>query len=542
MATVLLLPVDVALISNTTSSTLGRRKDWATQDQVNNLVYGLEIIYYTLYSVDALLCLIVIPFTYFWYEEYDETEEEEGTQSFASRFWQAAKYTMAFVLLVVIIFLIGFFIPNASELKRHDRKIDYLAGLLKENRGDRALTFALGLLTTIGIVIYSLYTAGGLALLPLSLIKSAPAISAPKLSATTEGNLEQNRERQRQLEARNTGSENGLNNKDRRELDQLHRDERTLVRRQRLAADQSGEGKGVVLKTWRKLSAIFRPITLSTGILLLLVILLLWVSMLITGIDKIKNSLCGIHCGYILGHINIFNPINYVFVQSSKVFPLDYVLFAAIILLFFGGSVIGTATLGIRFLWVQLFEIRKGHTNPQAMLIMTVMLALLVLAINYSIATMLLPAYSTFGPQTYCTRPLKHSGAQPDCTEHLDMVVACSELAASPEAKSVCTPSVGSTFFNRMTLNFPFFGVVDFWAQFAFLAVFMVFFITTLFKTPKLGDEVDEDLEEEEDEGLLASTGRRFGATWEDVRGKVSGRNYGSGNIHGSRPQEDDEE
>ena len=43
--------------------------------------------------------------------------------------------------------------------------------------GERALTFALGLLITIGTVLYVLYTATGLALLPLSFIKSAPSIS-----------------------------------------------------------------------------------------------------------------------------------------------------------------------------------------------------------------------------------------------------------------------------------------------------------------------------------------------------------------------------
>ncbi|KAH0414382.1 hypothetical protein KCU90_g15747, partial [Aureobasidium melanogenum] len=32
LATVLLLPVDVALVSSTTSSKLGRKKDWATPD------------------------------------------------------------------------------------------------------------------------------------------------------------------------------------------------------------------------------------------------------------------------------------------------------------------------------------------------------------------------------------------------------------------------------------------------------------------------------------------------------------------------------
>ncbi|KAL9010755.1 MAG: hypothetical protein Q9180_009261, partial [Flavoplaca navasiana] len=81
LATLLLLPVDVALVSSTTSSKLGRRKDWATDARVDNIVYTLKIVYYALYSLDAVLCLLVIPFTYFWYEEYDEVAAEEGTQT-----------------------------------------------------------------------------------------------------------------------------------------------------------------------------------------------------------------------------------------------------------------------------------------------------------------------------------------------------------------------------------------------------------------------------------------------------------------------------
>lgn len=79
-----------------------------------------------------------------------------------------------------------------------------------------------------------------------------------------------------------------------------------------------------------------------------------------------------------------------------------------------------------------------------------------------------------------------------------------------------------STFLNRVTVNFPFFGALDFWAQFAFLAVFLIVFILSLFRTPKLNlNELDEDAEADEEEGLLASTGRRFGATWQDIRGKT---------------------
>lgn len=490
LATVLLMPVDIALVSSTSSSKDGRKKDWATPDRVENIVYTLKIVYYTLYSLDAILCLLVVPFTYFWYEEYDEGATEDGSQTAASRLWGAFKYTLAFIALVVILFLVGFFVPVARKAKQDKHlDLDYFKHLLAENRGslllfvslnvlskantfidgERALTFALGLLITIGTLIYLIYTAAGLALLPVVLIKSAPSISAPSLAANTASQLEANRERQRQLEGRNEGREGGLDARDRRELEALVREERTLIRRERLAAESSGEDRNKLVKAWIKIEAIFRPLKLLGGFLLMIVALIIFASMLITGIDKAKNSICKVNCGYVLGHINIFQPLNWIFVKSSKVFPIDYVIFLLLVLFLFSASVVGLAAVGIRFLWIILFRIRKGHTSPQALLMATVMLTLIVLAINYSVAMMVAPQYATFGPQTYCDRPARHPGEQPDCTHHRNAIRHCTELAENPVAKDVCTPSVVSTFINRVTVNFPFFGVVDFWAQFVFL-------------------------------------------------------------------------
>jgi len=526
LATILLMPVDIALVSSTTSSRDGRKKDWATPDTVENIQYTLKIVYYTLYSLDALLCLLVIPFTYFWFEEYDPDGQEDGTQTFASRLWGAFKYTIFFIALVVMLFLVGFFIPFARKFKDGDHQdLDYFKKLLSENHGERALTFAMGLLITLGTLIYVLYTASGLALLPVAMIKSAPAISAPSLAQNTASQLEQNRERQRQLETRNEGNQNGLNSRDSRELEGLIREERTLVRRERLAAESSGQGRSWFIKSWIRVEAFFRPLKLIGGFLIILLALFIWVSMLITGVDKAKNSICKVKCGYVLGHINIFQPMNWIFVISSKVFPIDYVLFFLVVLLLFASSVVGIATVGIRFLWISIFKIRKGHTSPQALLLATVLLTLMVLAINYSIAMMIAPQYATFGPQTYCNRAAKHPGEQPDCTNHRAAIVPCSELADNPVAKDVCTPSVVSTFINRSTINFPFFGVIDFWAQFAFLAVYLIVFIATLFRTPKLDiPGLDADLEETEEEGLLASSGRRFNATWQDITGRSKQR------------------
>ncbi|TVY45952.1 putative lysosomal cobalamin transporter [Lachnellula subtilissima] len=526
LATVLLLPVDIALVSSTNSTKLGAKKEWATPEAVHNILLTLRIVYYTLYSFDAVLCLLVVPFTYFFYEEYDEVDAEEGNQTWPK------------VLGSLQIYIV------ARDRKDAHMDLDYFKRLLAENHGVRALTFALGLLICLGTLLYILYTAAGLALLPISFIKSAPSISAPQLSETTATALEQNRERQRQLEGRNAGRDGGLPAKDQRELESLVREERTLVRRERLAAEAQGEGKSFIVKAWTKVCAVFRPLKLIGGILLLILAVVIWVSMLITGIDKAKNSICKQRCGYILGSINVFQPINWIFVQSSRVFPIDYVLMALLVLFLFSSSVVGIATIGIRFLWIKLFEIRKGHTSPQALLIATVMLTLIMLAINYALAMIIAPQYAIYGAQTFCSNPTRHPDDQPDCSNHKELIKPCSELSSEYASKNVCTPSVVSTFLNRVTVNFPFFGALAFWAQFAFLAVFLIVFLTALFRTPKLDiSQLDEDAEADEEEGLLASTSRRFGATWQDIRGKAKKPTYGAAGrgVRGDDHDGDDE-
>ncbi|KAL4888119.1 putative lysosomal cobalamin transporter [Aspergillus ambiguus] len=519
LATVLLLPVDVALVSSTNASGLGRRKDWATDSEVDKILLSLKIVYYLLYSLDALLCLLVIPFTYFWYEEYDEVAAEEGEQTTGKRFWSAFKYTITFIAIVVVLFLVGFFVPVTKD--KNSGGLDYFKKLLTENRGERALTFALGLLITVGLCLYVLYTSTGLALLPIRLIKTAPSISSPNLKATTAVQLDSNRERQRQLEGRCGGNTELLSSKDRRELDTLVREERTLIRRQRLAEEAQGEGRSWLMRAWLKTEAVFRPFKLLGGLIILIVALVTWVSMLLTSIDKATNSFCKHHCGYILGHINVFNPINWVFVQSAKVFPVDYIIFAILVLLFFCSSVVGIAVVGIRFLWIRIFQIRKGHTSPQALLLTTAMLMLTILALNYSISMVVAPQYATFGPQTFCDRTPDTLGEVADCSNAKHLIKPCSEMTHNTAAKDVCTPSIASTFLNRVTINFPFFGVIFFWGQFVFLGVYLIVVVTSLFRSPKLDEQqIDEDAEEAEEEGLLASTGRRLDTAWQDITGR----------------------
>lgn len=63
-------------------------------------------------------------------------------------------------------------------------------------------------------------------------------------------------------------------------------------------------------------------------------------------IDKLRNSICGSHCGYILSRINLFNPMNWMMVKASTVFPIDYVLALLLVIYLFVSTVVGLAYIG----------------------------------------------------------------------------------------------------------------------------------------------------------------------------------------------------
>lgn len=67
-------------------------------------------------------------------------------------------------------------------------------------------------------------------------------------------------------------------------------------------------------------------------------------------------------------------------------------------------------------------------------------------------------------------------------------------------------------------------------------AVYLIVFVVSLFRVPKLDEyQAEQDAEEEEEEGLLASTGRRFGATWQDITGRAKQQ----GSTNGQHARQD---
>jgi len=75
----------------------------------------------------------------------------------------------------------------------------------------------------------------------------------------------------------------------------------------------------------------------------------------------------------------------------------------------------------------------------------------------------------------------------------------------------ICTPTVISTLLYKITVNTPFFGVVFYCSQWAFILVFVLGFIYSSLRPPTGKIDMDEldDLMAEEEEGLLDSFQRR---------------------------------
>lgn len=72
-----------------------------------------------------------------------------------------------------------------------------------------------------------------------------------------------------------------------------------------------------------------------------------------------------------------------------------------LIIYYFLATMSGLITIGVRFLWVSLYRIRKAATMPQGLLFITVLLTLSLLALNYSLTNVVAPGYAHFGSQVY---------------------------------------------------------------------------------------------------------------------------------------------
>ncbi|KAF9201178.1 hypothetical protein BGZ49_008600, partial [Haplosporangium sp. Z 27] len=191
--------------------------------------------------------------------------------------------------------------------------------------------------------------------------------------------------------------------------------------------------------------------------------------------------------------------------RSRRYFPIDYVLIVTIILYMFWATTKGVISIGIRVLWVHLYEFRKGATQPQGLLAGTMILMLSLSGLCYSLTMSVAPEYSMFGSQKYCNHTIPATGTR-DCSDQPLLIIPCHIGAPS----DLCVATVTSTIILKIIAATPSLGIAFFYLQWGFIAVFILALLFNLARGCIVGfkadpmDEGDEDLEEIEARGLLS--------------------------------------
>ncbi|XP_068597481.1 lysosomal cobalamin transport escort protein LMBD1 [Brachionichthys hirsutus] len=447
-----LLPVDIFLVSFMKYSN-GTYKDWAASNETraqieDTVLYG----YYTLYSIILFCVFLWIPFVYFYYEERDDDNVNK-----CSQVKNALKYTVGFVIVCMVLLLIGAFIPLTPPTAQNStqwEKVQYLFEELGSSHGVHALAFSISSLTLVGMLAVITYTAYGMSVLPLNLIKGTRSVAYERLE-----NTEDTDDVEHQIENLKSKCADGrpLSSRDRHNLQELEGKLQVLQRRGRHLeiADRN---------CCTKVGRALRPVKIFLGVFFILVAVLFTVALFISNLDKALHS-AGISFGFVVFGTNLTNPLNELLLALQPVFPLDYILITVITMYFVITSMAGIRNMGIWFFWIRLYKIRPKRTRPQALLFLCMILLLIVLHTSYMIYS-LAPQYVMYGSQKYLEQTPMPSVGPASGNSTLSTTRICD--ANAPEDQ--CTVTRTYLFLHK----FWFFSTIYYFGNWAFLGTFLI--------------------------------------------------------------------
>jgi len=389
----------------------------------------IKILYLVFNCIVLALLFGFIPFAWFFYES-----SGIDNNSVAKRIGYALKYSIFVIFIVVILIIVGTFLRSTDDIVGTDPPSIWAQKILAEGREVSTVSFTLSCVTIIGYIIWCTYTAYGLASLPIDLIKGNKSLQQEKNEL--DGDIKINR-------IKNMDSDVPLIADEERTLDTYNKRKEKLER---------------VGGYWYKMRNTCRPIFILLGIFGLIVSVSIMASITLSVIDRILNHLdCGVKCGLILKNAALFNPLDRLLLTLSNYFPVDYIFFSLIVIYIFCATLYSIVEIGIHCFCWKLFSVRPHHTDPQAIMLATILLILSILAMNNSLEN-IAPIYVNYGSQTY----IPVNGTVPQ---------SCS-IAGSTD----CVMTEIGFIIHNVDINVGIFGIIFY----AFNCIFLVAFLMSL--------------------------------------------------------------
>lgn len=474
----LLIPVDVFLVSSMKNAN-GTYQEWAKDVKIRQeYLFDIQMVYYVLFCVVLTMTFLVLPLTFFYHTTSPLAEDEEDLvdETFGRKFCRALKYTSASIALLVVLILLGIFLPFETS-KLQGGVSEYFEGRWTAFKTEEGLfetiVFLMNSLSIVGLFLLVIYTALGIASLPCDFIRGTNQIF--NSISQVESEIKEAEDRLSNL----TNNEDGMNTFEQDEVSRLEEELSTLNRRKTELVDSS---RGCFLFCYR----IFRPFQVIMGLLFLLLGLLIFMSLMLNNIDKAIHS--SAKEGYILKNGTLPNPMDMALVCLQNAFPLDYILYLCMVLFFLITSISGVKRIGIRFMWLPLYKIAPHSTKPQALALMSLTLILILVASNilfFSVA----PDYTTFGSQRF-------SISNPDNQTSIEH---CNNVHA-PEAE--CNMTIIATFLLAFHTKAWIFGAVYYWLTWIFIVILFVGTSISLFQCTRRGRRLVSNHSDDEDELL----------------------------------------
>ncbi|CAE8743769.1 unnamed protein product, partial [Polarella glacialis] len=342
----LLIPVDIYVISegNITSESLHVT---ISQEHVQNA-------YLALFSSLLFLAFCLVPYAYFYGEDRGGDDFDKLDRSTC---WSAFRSTIFFLSFMLVLLGIGLnFRPGHREsmhsvLSGEEDALRWLDDLLDtDHRGLNAVSFAIACLTLIGVMGWVEYTAYGLATMPLDWLKGKQ--TAAEQRQDVEINIADIREKYRAIQSRYGARDDGtvdlsrMKAADRKELNKLGRKHKNLVQHN-YKLQELEQKAGACIPAVLQCLVPFRQLV---GVSMMSISLLLVLSLLLTLLDRLLHSPCGLSCGYTLKERQIYNPADELFLTLSVIFPMDFIVLGVVVLFVFASTLYGIVSLGIRVL------------------------------------------------------------------------------------------------------------------------------------------------------------------------------------------------
>ncbi|CAH0493257.1 unnamed protein product [Peronospora farinosa] len=440
-------------------------------------VRALRVMYQVYFTTLVLYSLIGAPLAYHYAKE---TEVAHLTMRFSAkdRLYAAVKRTACFLLglslllvMVMVILLCGK--PASSD-------IDWLRPLLRFSSDlETFLRLLVGIFALTGMYLWLVVCSRGLASVPLVGLLMEDHSIDENMTMFEELLQENAMETQTTKQTRETilqryAVEQQMSGADQERLSQLKTREKLLEeRRDVLRLNLQKFAVTGKLSCWK----------IPIGVILMILSLLIVISMLITSIDKMAHS--NFNRGFLVNAPAFPNPMDLVLVLASRVFPLDYMVFAVLFVYLFTVSLIVLKRHGLQFLCFRLGRLQPRLTSAATMTMLSLVLMQLAMLGLFALLT-LAPQYSTFGHQVFADE----SGRVISCTLE-EAANAAAAAAQSGSLPTHCRMTQLAQFYNALAVELPMIGMAFFAGQFLFAAAFVPWIAHAYCMAKKLDDPVD---------------------------------------------------